>query len=163
MTHPAFLFPLSSSLRSSSIAFTKNLLARASRVFRSNHPSSRIVLDRKGCEYSCWISNPFFRAISGDDSQLRDALSLLKFLFVFLFVKSVSSAALFLDEERKIPSPSSLSVSSGSRKRNNIPQRGIRLIGYEIRASRSRITSFPVNFIRKLCLRFFPCFTYFPC
>lgn len=179
------LFLSSLFTRSSSIAFSKNLLARASRAVQiivQTHPSSGIALNRKGRVELLDLSQQrrtilslllFIRvrvddrlssAISGD-SQLRDALSRLKFLFAFSSKERKSVSWLCFSTRRGRHSfLSSLCPPRLARVSGIIPK-GIRLIGYEIRAhlekrccsrSRSRITSFPANFIRKLCLRFFP-------
>lgn len=128
---------LSIPFRSSSIAFSKNLLARLSTA------SFKRIQVR--------LVEQLLDLISGD-SQLRDALSRLNFL-LFVFSRQKSAKAF----------RSWLCFSSGARKRNNPKGNPFNRLWNshtprETR-SRSRITSFPVNFIRKLCLRFFPFFS----
>lgn len=141
---------LSLLFRSSSIAFSKNLLARLSTA------SFKRIQVR--------LVEQLLDLISGD-SQLRDALSRLNFL-LFVFSRQKSAKAfrswLCFSPRRGIISLA-LSVSSGARKRNNPKGNPFNRLWNshtprETR-SRSRITSFPVNFIRKLCLRFFPFFS----
>lgn len=138
---PSSSLSLSLPFRSSSIAFSKNLLARLSTA------SFKRIQVR--------LVEQLLDLISGD-SQLRDALSRLNFL-LFVFSRQKSAKAF----------RSWLCFSSGARKRNNPKGNPFNRLWNshtprETR-SRSRITSFPVNFIRKLCLRFFPFFTHFPC